>query len=495
MGVFATMFGPSRQSMAATIDAQRQAIVKMVRARFDAASDTPLNKRHWAGADYYSADAALSPHIRRKMRSRARHEAQNNGYLAGMVNTLATDAIGTGPQLLLDCGPDANQDLVARVEENVFEWHQEIDAAKKLRTMRIVKALDGDAFAVQTNNRRLKNVQLDFRTVEAEQIADPAARWEMEGSVDGIRFDEDGNPSEYYLLKYHPGSMHFGVTLGGSWIPADKVHHYFHATRPGQHRGMGEVVPALELFAMLRRYQYAVVTAAETAADLAVILKTTMPASGSAADIPLFETLPLMRGMAVAAPGGWEPSQMKAEQPTSTFDAFERRILMQIARCLNMPYIVAVMDATGANYSTMRGDYLVYRKHLAAERAEIERVVLDPLLDKWIEEASVVEGMIPDGLPPRDRWTWRWRWDGFEHIDPLKEANAETVGIANKTVTRAEACARRGRDWRQVFRQLAAEERYADELGVSLDSASAAQMASDATSADSADSQSQEQPA
>jgi len=105
MGLLGNLLGPSRQAMAATIDAQRQALVKIVRARFDAASDTPLNKRHWAGADHYSADAALSPWVRRKMRARARHEAQNNGYLAGMVNTLATDAIGTGPQLLLDCGP------------------------------------------------------------------------------------------------------------------------------------------------------------------------------------------------------------------------------------------------------------------------------------------------------------------------------------------------------------------------------------------------------
>ena len=219
---------------------------------------------------------------------------------------------------------------------------------------------------------------------------------------------------------------------------------------------------------MLRRYQYAVVTAAETAADFAAIFKTTMPASGSATSLPLAETLPIMRGMAMAAPEGWEPYQMKAEQPTSTFDAFERRILMQISRCLNMPYIVAVMDATGANYSTMRGDYLVYRQHMNAERADVERVILDPLLERWIDEAALVDGMIPDGLPPRDQWTWRWRWDGHEHIDPLKEANAETVGIEAKTVSRSEACARRGKDWRQVFRQIAAEESYAAELGIDL---------------------------
>lgn len=474
MGVLQKLLGPSRQAMAATIDKQRTALTQMLRARFDAAETTPLNKNHWAMADALSADAALSPWKRRTMRNRARYEAASNGYLAGMVNTLATDAIGTGPTLLLDCGPDASQEAVARVEENVFEWHQAIDLARKLRTLRIAKAIDGDVFGIQTSNSKLRGVQLDLRIVEAEMIADPASRFDIVGAVDGIRFDADGNPSQYYLLKHHPGSMHYGVTLEGDWVNADKIVHYFHATRPGQHRGMGEVVPALELFAMLRRYQYAVVTAAETAADLAVILTTTMPAAGAATGIPAWDTMPIARGMMIAPPEGWDAKQMRAEQPTSTFDAFERRILMQISRCLNMPYIVAVMDATGANYSTMRGDYLVYRKHLAAERADIERVILDPLLEKWIEEATLVDGMIPDGLPPRDEWTWRWRWDGFEHIDPLKEANAETVGIDNKTTSRAEACARRGKDWRQVFRQIAAEEAYAAELGIDLAPAAAA---------------------
>jgi lambda family phage portal protein len=481
MGVLAGLFGgPSRASLAQTVAEQRAAISKLVRARFDAAETTPQNKGHWAMADALSADAALSPWKRRTLRNRARYEAANNGYLAGMVNTLATDAIGTGPTLLLDCGPDASQEAVARIEDNVYEWHQRIDLARKLRIMRIGKAIDGDVFALATTNRKLRGVQLDIRHVEAEMVADPAARWEVEGSVDGIRFDADGNPSSYYVLKHHPGSTHYGVTLEGRWVNAGNVLHYYHATRAGQHRGMGEVVPALELFAMLRRYQYAVVTAAETAADLAVILKTTMPAAGSATGIPAWDTMPIVRGMAMAPPEGWEPYQLKAEQPTSTFDAFERRILMQIARSLNMPYIVAVMDATGANYSTMRGDYLVYRKHLAAERAEVERVVLDPLLERWIEEATFLEGMIPDGLPPRDQWTWRWRWDGFEHIDPMKEAQAESVGLAAKTVSRAEACARRGKDWRQVFRQIAAERAYAAELGIDLSEQAANSPAGDA---------------
>ena len=51
------------------------------------------------------------------------------------------------------------------------------------------------------------------------------------------------------------------------------------------------------------------------------------------------------------------------------------------------------------------------------------------------------------------------------------------MGLEAKTVSRAEACARRGKDWRQVFRQIAAEQAYADELGIDLTPADAAPAA------------------
>lgn len=459
MGLLSRILGPSR---AGTTRSQ-------VAARYDAAQTSELNRRHWQSADHLSADSALTPAVRQRLRSRARYEAANNGYLAGMTNTRATDLVGTGPRLLLDCGPDADQELVSLVEDNVYEWGQASGIAAKLRTMSIAKAIDGESFAIITNNSAFRGVQLDLRLVEAEMVADPVVRIDLAGAVDGIRYDESGNPAQYYLLDHHPGSTNLGATMAGRWIDASAVLHWYHATRAGQSRGVGEVVPALELFAMLRRYQYAVVTAAETAAAFAAVLKTTLPPEAVAApSIDAWETMPITRGMMTIAPENWEPYQLKAEQPTESFSAFERRILMQIARSLNLPYIVATMDASGANYSTMRGDYLVYRKHLAAERAELERVVLDPVLARWLDEAALIDGQIPDGLPPRDQWSWRWAWDGHEHVDPVKEATAEQISLSAHTTSLSEVCARRGRDWRQVLRQRAAEQAFAAELGIDL---------------------------
>ena len=170
--------------------------------------------------------------------------------------------------------------------------------------------------------------------------------------------------------------------------------------------------------------------------------------------------------MIMSAPEGWEPYQMKPEQPTSTYSEFCRRILNECARAVNMPYIVAAMDSSTANYSSMRGDYLVYRKHLATDRSDLERVMLDPVLNKWLDEAALVPGLLPDGLPPVAGWNWTWTWDGHEHVDPTKESEAEALQLASNTATLADICAKRGKDWRVVLRQRAVETQLARDLGL-----------------------------
>ena len=81
----------------------RPAVVPVARAKYDAA-ERGDDYRHWANADAFAADAALSPFVRRTLRNRARYERSNNSYLAGISATLANDLIGTGPRLQLDIG-------------------------------------------------------------------------------------------------------------------------------------------------------------------------------------------------------------------------------------------------------------------------------------------------------------------------------------------------------------------------------------------------------
>ena len=218
-----------------------RARLPVLRARYDAAQTTDENRRHWANAATLSASAANSLDVRRTVRTRARYEVANNCYLSGMVQTLANDCIGTGPRLQLLTQDSA---LNNRIEETFGDWAREIHLASKLRTMRHAKAVDGEVFAVLTTNRRLESpVKLDVQLVECDRVSSPWASVAAD-DVDGIRFDPFGNPVEYCVFGHHPGDLTGDLSF--DWRPAEYVIHWFRPTRPGQQRGISEIMAAIK---------------------------------------------------------------------------------------------------------------------------------------------------------------------------------------------------------------------------------------------------------
>jgi len=451
----------------------------LVRARFDAAQTTPDNRKHWANADHLSADAAASPEVRRTLRNRARYEVANNSYARGIVLTLANDVTGTGPrlQMLID-NDEANQ----TIEREFAAWAKAVDLPGKLRTMRQVRAQDGEAFALLFNNGNLDSpVKLDIRLVEADQVTTPDLSLAKSGAIDGIVFDEFGNSKEYHVLKGHPGSANaFGAGgLEYDKVPASAMIHWFRTDRPGQRRGLPDILPALPLFAQLRRYTLAVIAAAESAANIAVLMKTNAPAGGEAAEVEPMTEMEFSPNMAVFTPEGWEPTQVKAEQPATTYDMFKREILNEIARCLNMPYNIAACNSSGYNYASGRLDHQTYFKSIRVEQAHCETVVLDRILDAWLAEAVKVFGLGSAGVSPANRQDTggtpvsphQWFWDGHEHVDPLKEASAQATRLASNTTTLAAEYARQGKDWETELRQRAKEVTLMKELGLTVQQA------------------------
>jgi lambda family phage portal protein len=333
--------------------------------------------------------------------------------------------------------------------------------------MRMARAQDGEAFAMLTSNPRLPTpVQLDLRLIEADQVTTPDARLDM--SVDGIVFDEAGNPVEYHVLKEHPGEGYRAIR-DYDRIPATAMLHWFRADRPGQARGIPDIMPALPLFAQLRRFTLAVIAAAETAADFAGILYTDAPAGGEADDAEPFEPIELEKRALITMPGGWKMSQLQAEQPATTYAEFKHEILNEIARCLNMPFNVAAGNSSGYNYASGRLDHQTYFKAIRVEQAHLEDVVLDRILAAWLDEAALIPGLLPDGLGPFGHWPHHWFWDGHEHVDPAKEATAQATRLANHTTTLAHEYARQGRDWEEALRQRAKEIALMRDLGLIID--------------------------
>lgn len=436
---------------------------RSLRARYDAAVTSDDNRRHWANADGLSANAANNADVRRILRNRARYEVANNSYARGIVLTLANDVIGTGPRLqLLTDNADANR----RIERAFAAWAKSVNLAEKLRTMRMSRAQDGEGFAVLTSNSLLPTaIQLDLRLIEADQVCTPDLNTLVTNGVDGIVFDDAGNPVEYHVLKSHPGEA-ANVNRDYDRLPAEAVIHLFRLDRPGQARGIPDIMPALPLFAQLRRFTLAVLAAAETAADFAGILYTDAPANGEADSAEPFEPIELEQRALLTMPGGWKMSQLEAEQPATTYGEFKREILNEIARCLNMPFNVAAGNSSGYNYASGRLDHQTYFKSIRVEQSQLESIVLDRILAAWFDEAVLIPGLLPADVGPIAEWPHQWFWDGHEHVDPAKEASAQATRLANHTTTLAHEYARQGRDWEEALRQRAKEMSLMSELGL-----------------------------
>jgi len=460
----------SRAGKALGLGRQHRPSKPAVRAGYDVANYDATNQEHWNAADGWNANAGLDSSTRQMLRDRSRYEALNNGYYSGVIETIAQDVVGSGPRPQIRIPGDSSRELSRHIERLWANWASATAFAEDLTLMQEACVRDGESFAVMRDNPGLiadgrTRVQIDLQVYEADQVSDP---WDFGLDplyTDGVRFDEWGNPHSFTLLKNHPG----GVTAYRSWetieIPSAQVCHWYKVRRAGQHRGFPWMVAALPLFAQLRRYTLATLSAAELAAMLAGIMKTDSAAGDQAVSVEAMDSISMVRGALLTLPAGWDASQFKPEQPVTSYGQFKTEILNEVGRGANVPLNIVSGNSSGYNYSSARLDRQLYFSAIRRERSRMKDRFLDRVFLRWAREAVVAYGLTAKIAHPSE-WSWAWFWDGFESIDPQKDAATDTANLANSTTTLAEICAERGQDWEDVLRQRAAENSLMKSLGL-----------------------------
>jgi lambda family phage portal protein len=366
-------------------------------------------------------------------------------------------------------------ELNRQIEEKFWEWVTITGLCRKLRVMRMAQTESGEVFGLLVNNPRLQSpIQLDLRVIEADQVTTPLELMMASSQrvVDGITFDEADNPLEYHILKRHPGSTAWNrgyPLLDFTTVPAQSVLHLFRVDRPGQSRGVPELTPALPLFALLRRYSLAVLGSAEQAALPSGVIYSDSAAEEQPPVDPL-DTVEMERGTWLTMPAGWKLGQIKAEQPTTMYREFKREVLNEICRCVNMPFNIAAGNSSDYNYASGRLDHQMFYRSIGTDRSRLVQLVLDPIFWAWLNEAVLLTGYLPQGARLlTSKFPHQWIWDGFEHVDPAKEANAQTMRLKSHTTTLANEYAKGGLDWENELRQRARELDLMRELNIPID--------------------------
>lgn len=461
---------------------------RVLRARYDAAETSDGDRKHWAMSDALSAVSANSAGIRQTLRNRSRYEISNNSYARGIINTLAAYTVGSGPTLQLTHRGETRSPEITnaarQVEQLWSNWAYVRDLPSKVHTMQMALDGDGEAFGMMTNSDRPNMhtpVTLDVRLYEADHFDNWSAVGFYEDDA-GVKIDASGRPTEYAFVEQHPGSSYTTTTaLSSKWVSAEQVIHLFRQERPEQLRGVPRTTPALPLFALLRRFALATCVAAETAADFSAILTPSEDNPDGSDQADPWDRLEIERGALLTTPGGSKLYQLKSEHPNSTFDDFVRAILREIARCLSVPAVVALGDASRYNYASGRLDLQAFLRQIEVERALLlERRCLDRLFEEWLDEALLIPGFLPPAfVEVVSEFEWGWRWQGLPHIDRKKEADGQAAELANHTTTLAREYARQGLDWETEIRHRAEEIKLLRELGLTPGEAQPARPASD----------------
>lgn len=436
---------------------------RMIRAGYDAVATTDANKNHWrhAGVWNRTADEINSPQARMVARSRARYECANNPWADGILQTLANDVVGTGPHLWV---PGPGGPVTARKFER---WAVAIRLDEKLRTLRMARARDGEVFVRFVTNPGVRNaVQLDLEIIEADRVTH--GQLGHNKRVDGIEYDPHGNP-EAYMIMPEPDPETGRLNLTPERVPARQVLHYYRPLRPGQGRGMSEMVSSLPTFANLRRWTLAVIAAAEFAAG-AMGVVSQEHATDDDETLATGDTFDVEPRTMYTLPPGVKLNQLKAEQPTSTHGEFLAATLNEAARPFCMPRNIAQMDSSGYNYASGRLDHQGYYRFLSVDRQDLERDVCDAVLRAWLLEAVLVEGHLPSEMRSRagafrsvggalgvDEIDHSWLWPGHDHADPAKEANAQQTRLKSGTTTLTREWAIRGVQFESAVAERAYE--------------------------------------
>jgi capsid protein len=425
-----------------------------IAATYDAASDAIDFQNHWANTDAYDADSANSIAVREKLVQRSRYEIENNGYANGIAATWATDLIGIGPALRMQTGSEGFNQLIER-EWNA--WAKAVQFRRRLWCLAHALHVDGEGLAVIRQNQKVRHpVRMDFRLYETEHCQTPLLSFGESNYIDGIKFDDFGDPLWYDILRQHPGSANnYAIDLTPERVPAQFVLHWFKLKRPGQHRGIPACTSTLNVGAAARRWREATLAAAETAADFAILLKTMFEPDELDAAEP-FSTLDIQKRMMTALPNNSEPFQMKGEHPNATYEAFHKLLINEQARPKSMPYNKAACDSSSYNYASGRLDHQTYYAALDVDREDCNDTVLDPLFDAWFDYAIIAFGWLggdPEAVSAAAR-AHLWDWPKHRVADVKQEADANDKQLKNATKSLAGIYTEGGQDYEdEVIKQ------------------------------------------
>ena len=438
--------------------------------RFDAAG----GGRRWGSNPTFGAINAETLAAAGPMRSRARHQARNNGYAAAASNAWIANLIGTG---IVPASLHPDQATRRRLAQAHRIWSNRADAdgvtdragLEALAARSMVEA--GECFIQLVTVDDVPGVPLRLRLIDPDQV-DLANTRELAGGgriVAGIEFD-----ARNVRVAYHVGQANaFGQSGSTVRVPAADMLHLYHQLAPGQVRGVPWLSPVLLTLYDLDETEDAMLMKQKVAALFAGFMMDPTEQSGPRGAFPGtegYELPSLEPGAVQALPPGYD---MKFATPAEASEgvAFIKSQLRRIATGVGLPTHLISGDLSDFNFSSLRGGLIEFRRRVEQLQFSVvvhqlcrpvwERfvtlAVLAGVVDAPDFEAALDDYLSAEFYPPKQAW-----------VDPAKDAAADAEAVAAGFKSRRQVVAEQGYAVEDLDAEIASDRDREKALGLSF---------------------------
>jgi lambda family phage portal protein len=289
----------------------------------------------------------------------------------------------------------------------------------------------------------------------------------------GVEVDRNDKPVAYHLFKKHPYNNTYPKPAQEYIrVPAEEIIHAYLPNRAEQTRGVSFIAPVMANVKQLNAYLEAEIVAARVGASKQGFF-ISPDGDGYVGDGDFEDTFnPTMTaqaGVFEQLPAGMDFKAFDPSHPNSAFDSFTTSVLRSIASGLNISYHSLSNDLSSVNYSSIRQGALEDRSAYQIMQQFIIEHFIDPVFKSWLEMAMST-GYINLPMGKFDKFARGITYipRSFSHIDPLKEMQANVIGLQNGTTTYSDISSAFGRDVEELFEQHQKEIALAEQYGIEI---------------------------
>lgn len=420
-----------------------------------------------------------------RLRDRARDLVRNNCYGSKAMEIFVGNAIGTG---IIPQARTKSEKLNKQIMEAWEIWTSVCDVDGDLDFYGLQALVAGAMFESGECFIRFRDtsfvessvVPFQIQVLEADFL--DTTKTNLQSGTNyinqGIEFDSQNRRVAYWMWQQHPGenAMFRTSALQSVRVPAEQIVHIFRKRRPGQIRGVTAFAPSIVRMRDLDGYDDAELWRKKIEACFAAFV-----VQNSGADGPIVGNT-VVKNPNTGASGApqkveeFRPGMVEYLQPgedvrfgnpssDGNYEAYERVQLHAIAAGLGITYEQLTGDLSQVNYSSLRAGLLEFRRLIETLRWHVFVPKLcNPVWRRFIDHAYIA------GIIPKQDYAVSWTPPKFEMIDPVKDAQADTLMMRNGTLTLKEAIARHGFDPDQQIKEIAETGKILDDNGIVLDS-------------------------